>query len=40
MEQLDENLRATEDGPLSDDVVKACDQVWQELRGPTPLYNR
>lgn len=40
MEQLEENLRATEDGPLSEDVVKACDQVWQGLRGPTPLYNR
>lgn len=40
MEQLNENLAATEDGPLSEDVVKACDQVWQDLRGPIPVYNR
>jgi aryl-alcohol dehydrogenase-like predicted oxidoreductase len=40
MEQLNENLAATEDGPLSDDAVKACDQVWQDLRGPLPVYNR
>ena len=40
MAQLNENLAASEEGPLSADVVKACDQVWQELRGPLPVYNR
>jgi aryl-alcohol dehydrogenase-like predicted oxidoreductase len=40
MEQLNENLAAAEDGPLPEDVVKACDQVWQDLRGPLPVYNR
>ena len=25
---------------LSDDVAEACDEVWQELRGPLPVYNR
>ncbi|MGA3054614.1 MAG: aldo/keto reductase [Candidatus Korobacteraceae bacterium] len=40
MEQLNQNLAAGEDGPLPEDVVKACDQVWQELRGPLPVYNR
>ena len=40
MEQLNQNLAAGEDGPLTEEVVKACDQVWQELRGPLPVYNR
>jgi 1-deoxyxylulose-5-phosphate synthase len=40
LEQLNENLAASEDGPLPEDVVKACDQVWQDLRGPLPVYNR
>jgi aryl-alcohol dehydrogenase-like predicted oxidoreductase len=40
MAQLNENLSAIEDGPLPGDVLKACDQVWQDLRGPLPLYNR
>lgn len=39
-EQLAENLAACEEGPLTDDVVKACDEVWNELRGPIPVYNR
>jgi aryl-alcohol dehydrogenase-like predicted oxidoreductase len=38
--QLDENLATVDGGPLSDDVVQACDQVWQRLRGPVPVYNR
>ena len=40
MAQLNENLGACEEGPLSEDVLKACDEVWQELRGPLPVYNR
>jgi len=40
MEQLNQNLAAGEDGPLPEDVVKVCDQVWQDLRGPLPVYNR
>jgi len=39
-EQLAENLAASEQGPLPDDVVKACDEIWNEFRGPVPLYNR
>ena len=39
-EQLAQNLAACEEGPLPEDVVKACDEVWQELRGPIPVYNR
>ena len=38
--QLNEDLAAAEDGPLPEKVVTACDQVWQELRGPLPVYNR
>jgi aryl-alcohol dehydrogenase-like predicted oxidoreductase len=40
MEQLNENLTAIEEGPLSEEVVNGCDQVWQDLRGPLPVYNR
>ena len=40
IEQLDENLKAMEDGPLPADAVTACDAVWAKLRGVTPQYNR
>jgi aryl-alcohol dehydrogenase-like predicted oxidoreductase len=40
MEQLEENLKACEEGPLSPETVKACDAVWEEFRGPVPIYNR
>jgi aryl-alcohol dehydrogenase-like predicted oxidoreductase len=40
LEQLNENLAAGEEGSLPEEVVKACDQVWQDLRGPVPIYNR
>lgn len=40
LEQLEENLRALNDGPLPADTVTACDQVWAKLRGVTPQYNR
>lgn len=40
LEQLQENLKALEDGPLPADVVKACDGVWAKVRGVTPQYNR
>lgn len=39
-EQLAENLAACEEGALTEDTVKACDQVWQDFRGPIPVYNR
>lgn len=40
MEQLEQNLAAAEEGPLPEEVVAACDEVWRELRGPIPAYNR
>ena len=38
-EQLAENLDACQ-GDLTEEVLKRCDEVWQELRGPIPQYNR
>ncbi len=41
MDHLEQNLNAFENGgPLPDDVLKAVDQVWHNLRGITPDYNR
>ena len=40
LSQLEENLRAVDEGPLSAETVAACDRVWQKLRGPSPRYNR
>ena len=40
LEQLEQNLKACEDGPLPAQTVEACDRVWKELRGPAPAYNR
>jgi 1-deoxyxylulose-5-phosphate synthase len=39
-EQLEQNFKALEGGPLPEDVVEACDEVWRNLRGPIPNYNR
>jgi aryl-alcohol dehydrogenase-like predicted oxidoreductase len=38
--QLEENARAAEEGALGEEVVRRCDEVWAELRGPQPKYNR
>ena len=41
MDHLEQNLNAFQNGgPLPDDVLKAVDQVWHNLRGITPNYNR
>jgi aryl-alcohol dehydrogenase-like predicted oxidoreductase len=40
VEQLEQNLAALREGPLVAETVQRCDQVWTELRGPTPNYNR
>jgi len=38
--QLEANIAAA-DGPTPDqETMAACDEVWQELRGPVPHYNR
>src|SRR5438067_1740365 len=40
LEQLEQNLAACNEGPLSAETVEACDRVWNGLRGPIPVYNR
>jgi len=40
IEQLQENLKLVEDGPLTDEIVEACDKVWERLRGISAQYNR
>ncbi|AKS31122.1 aldo/keto reductase [Mycolicibacterium goodii] len=37
---LQSNIAAVCKGPLTDDVVAACDEVGSALRGPMPNYNR
>jgi aryl-alcohol dehydrogenase-like predicted oxidoreductase len=39
-EQLEQNLSALEDGPIASDTLAVIDNVWSELRGGTPVYNR
>jgi aryl-alcohol dehydrogenase-like predicted oxidoreductase len=39
-EQLEENLKAIEEGRLPESAVSACDDIWATLRGITPKYNR
>jgi aryl-alcohol dehydrogenase-like predicted oxidoreductase len=40
LEQLEQNLKTLDDGALSHETLEGCDQVWRELRGVTPKYNR
>jgi aryl-alcohol dehydrogenase-like predicted oxidoreductase len=40
LEQLEENLKACEGGPLDAATLERCDAVWKRLRGITPKYNR
>lgn len=39
-EQLAANLKAWEEGPLQQDTVNGCNDVWQKLKGIAPKYNR
>ncbi|WP_199700927.1 aldo/keto reductase [Jiangella rhizosphaerae] len=40
LEQLEANLRAIGGGPLDAATVAACDEVWADVGGAAPLYNR
>ena len=40
LEQIEENLKAAEGGPLDESILARCDAVWKRLRGITPKYNR
>jgi aryl-alcohol dehydrogenase-like predicted oxidoreductase len=38
--QLDANVAAANEGPLSPETLDAINRVWANLRGITPQYNR
>ena len=40
LEQLEQNLKACEAGPLDEATLARCEAVWRRLRGVTPKYNR
>ena len=40
LEQMKQNLAVLDEGPLPPEALEMCDQVWRDLRGPTPIYNR
>jgi aryl-alcohol dehydrogenase-like predicted oxidoreductase len=40
LDQLEENLRALDDGPLDQTTITSCDNVWRGLYGPSPKYSR
>lgn len=40
IEHLRANIAAAATAPLTDDIRAECDRIWDELRGPTPYYNR
>ena len=40
LDQLQQNLTTLALGPLSAKTLAACDQIWRDLRGITPKYNR
>jgi aryl-alcohol dehydrogenase-like predicted oxidoreductase len=40
LEHLKANIEAAGTARLSAAVRGECDEVWQNLRGPTPFYNR
>lgn len=39
VEQLEENIASAE-GKLDEETLKACDRVWQRIRGESFQYNR
>jgi aryl-alcohol dehydrogenase-like predicted oxidoreductase len=40
LEQLDANLAAADETPLDAATLTACDDVWSDLAGAAPGYNR
>lgn len=40
MEQLEQNLTSLTEGPLPAETLRVIDEVWSDLRGGTPFYNR
>ena len=40
MEQLESNIKTLDNGPLSPDIMAACDTVWKKLSGSRYSYSR
>lgn len=40
LDHLRANIAAAEGGALPAQLAETCDQVWRELDGPAPAYNR
>ena len=40
LEHLAANIEAAASAPLPAAVRDECDEVWRNLRGPSPAYNR
>ena len=40
LEQLKQNLDAAASGPLSPELLAACEEIWPALRGVAPAYQR
>ncbi|HYO80955.1 MAG TPA: aldo/keto reductase [Bryobacteraceae bacterium] len=40
MEHLEANLNACGEGPLSNEALAGCDEVWKLVGGVAPKYNR
>ncbi len=40
LEQLEQNLDAISEGPLSPDLLAACEALWEGVRQIAPKYNR
>jgi len=40
LSQLEQNIKALKEEPLSDEIMKQCDEVWLELTGNRFGYNR
>jgi aryl-alcohol dehydrogenase-like predicted oxidoreductase len=39
-DQVEQNLAAVTSSPLSTEELNLCDEIWAELHGPVPQYNR
>lgn len=40
LEQLKQNIELVRRGPLTDDILVLCDEVWEVVSGKRPKYNR
>jgi len=40
LEQLKQNLDAAASGPLSPELLAACEEIWATLKGVAPAYQR